>query len=63
MPNVTIEVMKVKETQAAVLVDPSGDGEEQVWLPLALVVSMEELPSGLYELTVSEQTAQKKGLV
>lgn len=63
MPDVTIEVLKIRETERAVLVDPEGDGEQQVWIPLSLVKSLEARSDGLHDLTVAQNVAEEKGLV
>lgn len=64
MPDVTVEVLKVRESASAVLVDADGDGES-VWIPKSLVVSLEPSTSspGLHDLVVSEKTAEEKGLI
>jgi hypothetical protein len=63
MTEVTITVLKVRETAAAVLVDPDGDGETQVWIPLSRVHALEPRSDGLHDLTVDEKLATEKGLV
>lgn len=61
MSDVTIEVMKVRETADAVLVN---DGEDEYWIPLSKLVSLEPVEgTNRHELVIPEWLAVEKGMV
>lgn len=61
---IKIDVKVMHKTAGAVLVSPSGDDDDQVWVPLASCSGAEDvLPGQTIELELSEELATEKGLV